>query len=585
MSGDAVEQIKSRLNIVDVVENYVKLQKAGKNFKALSPFANEKTPSFFVSPDQGLYYCFSSGKGGDMFTFVQELEGVDFTGALKILATRAGVELKPENPQFRDEREKMFVVLEAATKYYQKILREQPKVIDYLKGRGVTGESAKNFRIGYALEEWRDLHDYLLKRGFDSSIMEKAGLIVRSEKGEKGYYDRFRGRVMFPIFNNEGRPVAFSGRVFHVTKEPEDKTAKYVNSPETPLYNKSEILYGFDKAKQEIRSKNSCIFVEGQMDLILSHQAGTSNTVAVSGTALSKQHLVLVRRLAEDLIFAFDADDAGISAVGRGIGLALTEGFEVRVANMPEGKDPADIIKDDVENWKKIVSEVEHVIDFYLNTLCRKNKDSRSMIRAVEENVLPYVAKLKSNIDQAYFISKIANKLNVAEKSIWEEFNKTKQKQNINVQSYSSQSDKKTEPNLNIMISRKDKIKEKILGIFLWQSSIKDSKLDLEAIKKKYKEITEDDDFLSSEREVSLKEKGRLVFEAEIYCNQKQSIQDQIEDLFLNLEKECLKESLADLRKVLKRAEDDENKEQEEDILGQIQKIGHKIEELEVSSD
>ena len=585
MSGDAVEQIKSRLNIVDVVENYVKLQKAGKNFKALSPFANEKTPSFFVSPDQGLYYCFSSGKGGDMFTFVQELEGVDFTGALKILATRAGVELKPENPQFRDEREKMFVVLEAATKYYQKILREQPKVINYLKGRGVTGESAKNFRIGYALEEWRDLHDYLLKRGFDSSIMEKAGLVVRSEKGEKGYYDRFRGRVMFPIFNNEGRPVAFSGRVFHVTKEPEDKTAKYVNSPETPLYNKSEILYGFDKAKQEIRSKNSCIFVEGQMDLILSHQAGTSNTVAVSGTALSKQHLVLVRRLAEDLIFAFDADDAGISAVGRGIGLALTEGFEVRVANMPEGKDPADIIKDDVENWKKIVSEAEHVIDFYLNTLCRKNKDSRSMIRAVEENVLPYVAKLKSNIDQAYFISKIANKLNVAEKSIWEEFNKTKQKQNVNVQSYSGQSDKKTEPNLNIMISRKDKIKEKILGIFLWQSSIKDSKLDLEAIKKKYKEITEDDDFLSSEREVSLKEKGRLVFEAEIYCNQKQSIQDQIEDLFLNLEKECLKERVADLRKVLKRAEDDENKEQEEDILGQIQKIGHKIEELEVSSD
>ena len=585
MSGDAVEQIKSRLNIVDVVENYVKLQKAGKNFKALSPFANEKTPSFFVSPDQGLYYCFSSGKGGDMFTFVQELEGVDFTGALKILATRAGVELKPENPQFRDEREKMFVVLEAATKYYQKILREQPKVIDYLKGRGVTGESAKNFRIGYALEEWRDLYDYLLKRGFDSSIMEKAGLIVRSEKGEKGYYDRFRGRVMFPIFNNEGRPVAFSGRVFHVTKEPEDKTAKYVNSPETPLYNKSEILYGFDKAKQEIRSKNSCIFVEGQMDLILSHQAGTSNTVAVSGTALSKQHLVLVRRLAEDLIFAFDADDAGISAVGRGIGLALTEGFEVRVANMPEGKDPADIIKDDVENWKKIVSEAEHIIDFYLNTLCRKNKDSRSMIRAVEENVLPYVAKLKSNIDQAYFISKIANKLNVAEKSIWEEFNKTKQKQNVNVQSYSGQSDKKTEPNLNIMISRKDKIKEKILGIFLWQSSIKDSKLDLEAIKKKYKEITEDDDFLSSEREISLKEKGRLVFEAEIYCDQKQSIQDQIEDLFLNLEKECLKESLADLRKVLKRAEDDENKEQEEDILGQIQKIGHKIEELEVSSD
>ena len=605
MSGDAVEQIKSRLNITDVVENYVKLQKAGKNFKALSPFTNEKTPSFFVSPDQGLYYCFSSGKGGDMFTFVQELEGVDFSGALKILAERAGVELKPEDPKTRGEKENLFIVIEAATRYYEKTLRDQPKVIEYLKSRGITGVSAKKFRIGYAQESWRDLFDHLSTRGFDPDIMEKAGLVIRSEKG---YYDRFRGRIMFPIFNRAGIAVAFSGRVFHITDTSEDKTAKYVNSPETPLYNKSEILYGFNKAKREIRDKNSCIFVEGQVDLVLAHQAGTCNTVAVSGTALSRQHLTLVRRLAEDLIFAFDADDAGISAVGRGIDLALVEGFEVRVANMPRGADPADLINEDVLKWNKVILEAQHVIDFYLNIICSKNDSSRSMIRAVEENVLPYVAKLKSSIDQAHFISKIANKLEVAENSIWEEFKKVKQRQDSGMQNASSNVLAKSlsyevgshnitksltyevVPTHNItksltyeVVPRKDKIKDKILGIFLWQSGIKDPNIDLDKTRKEYERITEDTDFLN--KEVSSEEKGKLVLEVQEDCDKKQSIQKQIDDLFLNLEKEILKEHVVQLRQELKRAEKNEDKKKEEDLLRQIQEIGHKIEGLDNSSE
>ena len=581
MSSDSVEQIKSRLNIVDVVENYVKLQKAGKNFKARSPFTNEKTPSFFVSPDQGLYYCFSSGKGGDMFTFVQEMEGMDFSGALKTLAKQAGVELKPEDPKLRDDKEKMFSVLEATTLYYEKVLRSQPKVIDYLKERGITGISAKNFRIGYASEDWRDLHDYLLTRGFDLSLMEKVGLVVSSEKG---YYDRFRGRVMFPIFNSEGKPVAFSGRVFHTTDAPEDKTAKYVNSPETPLYNKSEILYGFDKAKQEIRKKNFCVLVEGQMDLVLAHQVETYNTVAVSGTALTKQHLTLVRRLAEDLIFAFDADNAGISAVGRGIDLALTEGFEVRVASIPQGKDPADLIKEDVEKWKEVISGAENVIDFYLNILCEKDKgnnDNRSMIRDVEKNVLPYVVKLRSNIDQAHFVSKIANKLGVVEDSVWKELKKIKDRENIDVQNIQDDLTQKQQ----ITISRKDKIKEKILGIFLWQSGAKKSDIDLDKTRKEYEKITKDTDFL--DKEISLEKKSKIMLDPEfqIKGGEKQFTQEKLDDLFLNLKKEILKEQLSVLRQELHKAEDSENKEQEERILGQIQVIGREIEELDNPSE
>ena len=568
MSSDSVEQIKSRLNIMDVVENYVKLTKAGKNFKALSPFTSERTPSFFVSPDQGLYYCFSSGKGGDMFTFVQEMEGVDFAGALKILAARAGVELKPENPKTRDEKEKLFIALEAATRYYESELRKQPKVIEYLKKRGITGVSAKNFRIGYAPEGWRGLYDHLSARGFDSNIIEKAGLAVRSEKG---YYDRFRGRIMFPIFNSSGAVVAFSGRIFHVSKEPEDKAAKYVNSPETPLYNKSEILYGFDKAKQAIRNKNSCIFVEGQVDLVLAHQAGTQNTVAVSGTALSKQHLILVRRLAEDLVFAFDADDAGVNAAERGVGLALSEGFEVKIVNIPKGKDPADIILEDPDKWKELIEKAKPVIDFYLDYITRENKDDRSRLKGVREIILPLVKCLNKTMELGRYVSKIADKLQVAEKTVWDDLEKVPAR--IQQKEIEQKEVKWKDPS-----SRKEKIKEKILGIFLWQSGIKDPKVDLDEIKKEYEKTTEDTNFLNNN--VPSEEKGRLIFEAEVCCGQEQPVQEQINDLFLNLKKEILKERSAKLYQQIKQAEESGDKKKEEELLSQRLELKRKMEEL-----
>ncbi|MBU1246551.1 DNA primase [Patescibacteria group bacterium] len=574
MSKDTVEQIKSRLNMIDVAEGYVKLQKAGKNFKALSPFTNEKTPSFFVSPDQGLYYCFSSGKGGDMFTFVQEMEGVDFAGALKILAKRAGVELSPQNPKLRDEREKLFAVLEMTTRYYEKNLRAQPQVIEYLKKRGITGVSAKAFRIGYAPEGWRGLHDYLLSRGFSSSLMEKAGLVVSSTKG---YYDRFRGRIMFPIFNSSGIIVAFSGRIFSPSGANIEKTAKYVNSSETSLYNKSEILYGFDKAKQAIREKNLCVFVEGQIDLVLAHQAGTQNCVAVSGTALSKQHLSLIRRFTENLVFAFDADNAGVSAVKRGIDIAIEEGFETRVACIPQGQDPADIINEDVEKWKKIILNAEHIIDFYLNMLVVQPNSQRDAAQMVEKIILPYVVKLGSSISQAQFVSKITNKLGVVESSIWKELGKIKQKSPHIAPQDSEQIINNEKPKI---LSRKDIIKEKIKGVFYWQLGISDSEEKTNQLKEKYEAITGDKGFLVND--ISPAEKGRLIFEAEIYCNQKESTQKQIDDLLLNLKKEILKEKSAELYQTLKQTENSFQltQQQEADLLKQIQDTQREIDNL-----
>jgi len=579
MSKDTVEQIKAQLNIVDVVEDYVKLQKAGKNFKALSPFTNEKTPSFYVSPDQGLYYCFSSGKGGDIFTFIQEMEMVDFMGALKILAKRAGIELTVQDPKLRDEREKLFAVLEMTTRYYENILRTQPQVIEYLKKRGIIGKSAKIFRIGYAPENWKGLYNYLLSQGFSISLIEKVGLIVSSTKG---YYDRFRGRIMFPIFNSSGVVVAFSGRAFSTSNIDTDtkKTAKYINNPETSLYNKSEILYGFDKAKQAIKEKNLCVFVEGQIDLVLAHQVGTQNCVAISGTALSKQHLSLIRRFTENLVFAFDADKAGISAVKRGIDIALEEGFEVRVASVPQGHDPADIIQKDIEKWKEIIEKSEHVIDFYLNMLDLESNNQHDVIQTVEKIILPYVMKLGSSIHRAQFINKIANKLGVVESSIWNEFEKTvlvRQKMSQNTpQNYEPIIIKEKQKKL----SRKDTIKEKIKGVFYWHLGVFGAEEKTNQIKEKYETTTGDKNFLVNN--VSSADKGRLVFEAEKYCCQKEFIPQQIDDLLLNLKKEILKEKSIELSKNLKQTEHSSQltQKQEEGLLKQIQDIQREIDNL-----
>jgi DNA primase len=321
-----VEQIKARLSIVDVVGSYIKLDKAGSSFKALCPFHNEKSPSFNVSPSRDAYYCFGCNRGGDIFSFVEEIEGIEFVDALKLLADRAGVTLTHDIKENKSEREHLASLMEEATLFYERQLLQNTAVKAYLVDRGLTEETVRSFRIGFAPLEWRAVYDHLRSKHFSDAEIEKAGLVKPTEGKEP--YDRFRGRVMFPIFDANGRVVAFSGRVFGEQKNKDGSdVAKYINSPETPLYDKSSIMFGYDRAKRAIRTQNFTILVEGQMDLIMSHQAGTENTVAVSGTALTEKHLTLLKRLSDNLVFAFDADEAGLRATARAFRLALALGM------------------------------------------------------------------------------------------------------------------------------------------------------------------------------------------------------------------------------------------------------------------
>jgi len=322
---DSVEKIKERLGIAEVVGGYLKLEKAGKNLRARCPFHNEKTPSFFVSPDRGSYYCFGCGAKGDIFSFVEQFEGLDFKGALKLLADRAGVKLEYDRGSFSDgksEREKIFQILEEATGYFETNLKSNDEARNYLQKRGVAEKTCVVFRLGYAPDEWRSLLTHLKNKKFTESDLEKAGLIKKNETGSN-YYDRFRGRIIFPIADSAGRIVGFSGRI--LKGKPED--AKYLNSPETELFAKSRILYGLDKAKAEIRRRDFAVLVEGQMDLLMSHQAGVANAVASSGTALTDEHINLLKRFSNRLLLVFDPDEAGFKAALRGAGLALTRGL------------------------------------------------------------------------------------------------------------------------------------------------------------------------------------------------------------------------------------------------------------------
>jgi DNA primase len=532
-----VEQIKARLNIVDVVQSYVKLQKAGVNFKALCPFHSEKTPSFFVSPSRESWHCFGCSKGGDIFSFVMEIEGVEFPEALKILANRAGVELKPIDPKYRTERTHLLQLMEEAKKFYESELKKNKEVIDYLKERGLKGETAKIFGIGFAPDGWRNLHDWLKIKGYSEKEMEKAGMIIKSQISNlksQNYYDRFRKRIMFPLCNSSGQVIGFSGRIFG--KEDETTGGKYINTPQTILYDKSRMLYGFDRAKNEIRKKDSCILVEGQMDVIMSHQAGIINTVAVSGTALTNEHLRMIKRLTNNIIMAFDKDEAGREAAGRGIDLALAEGFEVKVAVVPVGKDPAEAIKEDPEKWKKAVAEAKNIIEFFLDTL--KNR------REIEKIVLPYIVILPSEMEKAHWVAETAKCLNIKEEAVWEELRK------IKLDEIEFLPQEQPESQFPEPLSRLQLLKNRLLGFILWQKETDDQALKMAM------------DKIVKEKKINLSDDAqKFIFEAENFYVGSESLKDEFDKLALELEKE---ETKAELLEIAEKIREFENKDEVE---------------------
>lgn len=413
MVSDAVEKIKEKLSIVDVISPYVELHKAGKNFKGKSPFTSEKTPSFYVSPDRGMYYCFSSSQGGDIFTFVEKMEGVDFKGALKILADKAGVELVPEDPKKRDLRDTLYQVLEDTTKFFEMTLNKSDDALGYLKKRQVSNETISKWRIGYAPNDWRQLKEFLSAKGYEEKVMLQAGLVKQADQGKQPY-DVFRDRIMFPIMDPSGRVIGFSGRVLSKDSE----APKYVNSPETMLFNKSEALYGYDKAKHGIHKLDFSLIVEGQFDVVLSHQAGYKNAVAVSGTALTPGHVSLLQRLSNRVVLALDADRAGVSAVKRAAELMLARGIDLKVARLHGGKDPADLVAEDPNLLKKDIKDATHVIEFLLNLLKEECSDERKFKIRARDEILSYLLLIESHIDRDHFANLIADRLGINVESV-----------------------------------------------------------------------------------------------------------------------------------------------------------------------
>ena len=427
----SVDEIKNRLDIVDVIGSYIKLQKTGANFRANCPFHSEKKPSFFISPARQIWHCFGCGKGGDIFGFVKEIEGVEFGDALRILAQKAGVELKREKPELKTERNRLYEICELATSFFEKQLESSKsgeEATEYLLSRGISQDSIKKWRVGYAPDAWKSLFDFLTLRGYKKEEIEKAGLGLTSEKGS--FYDRFRGRIIFPVFDLNSQVVGFGGRVFKEKDKAE--IAKYINTPNTFLYDKSRILYGLDKARLEIRKKDKCILVEGYTDVIMSHQVNFENVVSTSGTALTPHQLKILKRYSENLILGFDMDVAGDTATKRGIDLAQSLGFNIKVITLEQGLDPADVIFKNPKEWEESFEKAKSILDFYFESafLNRDPKNPEDK-KEISKILLPAIKRIPNSIEKNFWMQELAKKLEVKEESVAEELKKVKLTESI----------------------------------------------------------------------------------------------------------------------------------------------------------
>lgn len=460
-----IEEIKNRLDVIEVVGGYLKLQKAGINYRAVCPFHSEKKPSFFVSPTRQLWHCFGScGEGGDIFKFVMKIEGVEFGDALRILAQKAGVELKSQSPEYaqlKSERERLYEVCEIAAKFFEKQFQESKtgkEAKDYLLKRGITEESLRKWRVGYAPDVWQSLSDFLNSKNYKKEEMEKAGLALTSVKGS--LHDRFRGRIIFPIFDLNSQVIGFGGRVFK--DKDKNEVAKYVNTPQTILYDKSRVLYGLDRAKVDIRKQGYCILVEGYVDVIMVSQAGFENVVATSGTALTPFQLKILKRYTENLYTAFDMDIAGDAATKRGIDLAQAQEFNIKVIILPEGLDPADLVLKDVGEWKKRVKEGKSILDFYFETtFSRFDLNSADGEQKIIKTLLPAIKKIPNIIIQSRWSVKLANKLGIKTEDVEKELQKIKEE-------YSDKLGIEPEEAKNIPVkTRKELLEERLIILFL----------------------------------------------------------------------------------------------------------------------
>jgi DNA primase len=413
---DAVEDIKSRLSIEDVVSQYVELKRAGRNFKGLSPFGNERTPSFMVSPEKQIWHDFSSGKGGNMFSFVMEMEGLDFKGALELLARKAGVDLdqyRGRTSSNGQEKERLYEVLDLAAKFYQVQFSKNQAALEYvLKKRQFSKQTALEWRLGYSPNTGTALVDFLKTKGFSEHDIKGAGL---SAQRYKGLGDMFRGRIMIPLADPQGRIIGFTARL--LVDDPD--APKYINTPQTLLYDKSRHVFGLHLAKEALRKAKYAVMAEGNLDVIASHQAGVRQVVATAGTALTEFQLKALSRFTPDIRLSFDADTAGVNATERSIPIASKVGVSLSVITIPSGKDPDELIRHNPGKWEEIIEKPQYALDWLIERYQRQlDIDSAMGKREFSDIILKVVSALTDQVEQEHYLEKVGKLIGVSREAL-----------------------------------------------------------------------------------------------------------------------------------------------------------------------
>ncbi len=566
-----VETIKSKLQIAEVVGSYLKLEKAGINMKARCPFHNERTPSFFVSPERGTFHCFGCNRGGDIFTFVEEIEGVEFKEALRVLAERSGVSLA-RDASYSSGTGRLRAALSEAVTFYKRRLTESAEAKKYLAERGLTTASLDKFQVGFAPLGWRNLSDHLQRKGISPIDAEKAGLLV---KGDKGYYDRFRGRIVFPFFDIGGRPIGFSARILPGVTEDADKQGKYINSPETSLFHKSRVLYGIGEANFGIRELDKVILVEGQLDVILCHQAGASNVVGVSGTAFTPEHVSILKRFTDNLVAVLDGDSAGFRASERVVRMAVSAGMHVSVVPLPAGLDPADLVRESPDKLKEVLSKDLPFVDYALALVKDGYKDRRELEKAVRDDLYPRLGDTYNEIEKDRALQDIALLLGVAPDAARRDFEKWREDKQVaptGVSGAEALPVKAVPPPLELVAAR-------LWGI---ASLLEKSKLAAETdlathVWQEMRSLLGPETFLALSEKYANERKEDLIFEVETQYPDRSVFNNESKSLIERLNREVLKFEFSDAMDELRLAEASGDDTRVARSLSRCQEISKKL--------
>ena len=594
---DIVSEIKSRLSIEDVASQYVTLKKTGRYYKGLSPFTTEKTPSFVVSPEKQLAYCFSTHRGGDMFRFIQDIESVEFPEAVKILAEKAGIQYSNSEFASKASKEKsslkhvLIEMHEKALGYYRDKLRgdspEAKKVLEYLYKRGMTDELIDEFGVGFAPDSYDGLLKFLGKEGFKRDAMVQSGLMIVKDTGANNMIDKFRGRLMIPIYDHMGRPIGFGGRALAKDQQP-----KYVNSPDTPIYLKRNVLYGLSHAKQSLREKKRVLFVEGYFDVIMLHKVGIKNVVASSGTALSSEQVQLIKRHVSSVITCFDTDKAGIDATQRAFTVMQEFDMTVKTLAMPlDLKDPADFVleKGDKagEEFLKLMEDSGDFVDHYSFLMAeRYDLSSPEGKKAFLNELIPLIKMVKSTVSVDYYVRILARRLQTKESFVYDEIKRYKgmntpvnKKNSKDGLSASNTENKMQNPDILLGIFLENpayfgKVKDSLvesdfseisckifLGMIAQFDGEKTVKEGWNFDKEKNVDILKKIDILSLYTEGSY---GELVGE---------TVEAEVDKLIDNLQKQRRMHQRLELEKALKEADESGDKEKQKELLEKFQKL------------